>query len=90
MVRYTKLALYRVLGLEGACARHPTEVLRTLLHEAASLLNSRPLTYVSSDVKDDRALTPNDLLGKPPTADVPPPGPTTTLSQFKVTGTSSD
>ena len=48
MVRSTKLALYRVLGLEGASARHPTEeVLRTLLHEVASLLNSRPLTYVS-------------------------------------------
>jgi len=35
-----------------------------LLYEMAGLLNSRPLSYVSSDQKDFRSITPNDLLEK--------------------------
>lgn len=70
LVRTTKLALYRALGVEEVKSRYPTdEVLRTLLWEVAALLNSRPLTYVSSDVGDARILTPNDFLGKSPLAD---------------------
>ena len=42
------------------------EVLRTWLFEVASLLNSRPLCYVSSDPQDFRSITPNDLLGRRP------------------------
>ena len=71
MVRFTKL-FYRLLGVGGASVRQPTaEVLRTLLQEGASLLNSRPLPYVNWDVTDDLSLTLNELLDKPPTADVP-------------------
>jgi hypothetical protein len=42
------------------------EVLRTLLFEVAGLLNSRPLTYTSSDPDDFRPLTPNDFLNRAP------------------------
>ncbi|XP_062703599.1 uncharacterized protein LOC134286050 [Aedes albopictus] len=38
------------------------EVLETLLIEAEHLVNSRPLTYVSSDINDCEALTPNHFL----------------------------
>ena len=63
----TKLALYRALELEKKGLRYPTEeMLRTLLFEVAGLLNSRPLTYTSSDPEDLRSLTPNDLLNRPP------------------------
>ena len=37
----------------------------------AGLLNSRPLTYASSDPDDFRPLTPNDFMNRPPTADIP-------------------
>ncbi len=47
------------------------EVLRTLLFEVAGLLNSRPLTYTSSDPDDFRPLTPNDFLNRAPVADLP-------------------
>ena len=67
LVRSTKLALYRALGLEKKGLRYPTEeMLRTLLFEG--LLNSRPLTYTSSDPEALRPLTPNDLLNRPPIA----------------------
>ena len=38
------------------------EVLHTLLLEAEAIVNSRPLTYVSSDVDDLPSLTPFSLL----------------------------
>lgn len=38
------------------------EVLQTFLTEVEFLVNSRPLTYVSSDIKDVEALTPNHFL----------------------------
>ena len=38
------------------------EILRTLMSEVEGILNSRPLTPVSSDPKDLDPLTPNDLL----------------------------
>ena len=38
------------------------EVLHTLLTEVESMLNGRPLTYVSSDGRDLEPLTPNHLL----------------------------
>ncbi len=37
--------------------------LTTLLTEIEGILNSRPLVYVGSDVKDGPAITPNHLLG---------------------------
>ena len=38
------------------------EVLLTAITEVESLINSRPLTEVSSDVDDLEALTPNHFL----------------------------
>ena len=38
------------------------EVLRTSLIEVEAVLNSRPLTHVSTDVDDMEAITPNHLL----------------------------
>ena len=43
-------------------ARLTDEILRTLMCEAESLINSRPITKVSSDSTDLSALTPNHLL----------------------------
>jgi hypothetical protein len=74
LVRSTKKALYNALEQEKNSSRHPTEdLLRTLLYEVAGLLNTRPLTYASSDPADFRPLTPNDFLNRPPTA-YPPAG----------------
>ena len=38
------------------------ESLRTLMCEAESILNNRPLTYLSDDPRDMRPLTPNNIL----------------------------
>ena len=38
------------------------EALRTAVVEAEGILNSRPVTYVSSDADDIEALTPNHFL----------------------------
>ncbi|XP_046632671.1 uncharacterized protein LOC124312218 [Daphnia pulicaria] len=74
LVRSTKRALYNALEQEGDKFRYPTEDLfRTLLYEVAGLLNTRPLTYASSDPEDFRPLTPNDFLNRPPTS-YPPAG----------------
>ena len=72
LVKSSKRALYRALVNEKERWRFPTEnTLRTILFEVAGLLNSRPLTYVSSDPADFRPFCPNDFLNKPPMADVP-------------------
>ena len=72
LVKSTKRALYRALDEEKGKFRHPTEdLLKTLLFEVAGLLNTRPLTYTSSDPTDFRPLTPNDFMNRPPVADVP-------------------
>ena len=68
MVRWTKRALYHALQLENGVSRHPTENLRTLLFEVVGLLNTRPLTYASSDLTDFRLLISNNFLTKFPTA----------------------
>lgn len=44
---------------------------QTLLFEISGLLNSRPLTYASSDPDDFRPITPKDFLAQPPVANVP-------------------
>ena len=72
LVKSTKRALYNALEQEKGNFRHPTEdLLRTLLFEVAGLLNTRPLTYASSDPADFRPLTPNDFLNRAPTAHPP-------------------
>lgn len=48
LVRSTKRALYRVLEIEKAGLRYPTdEMLRTLLAEVGGMLNARPLTLLA-------------------------------------------
>ncbi|KAL0153282.1 hypothetical protein M9458_051409 [Cirrhinus mrigala] len=61
-VRSVKSALYTVLGSQSVSE----EVLMTALLEVESILNSKPLGYVSSDVADVDPVTPNSLLmGRP-------------------------
>ncbi|KFD60962.1 hypothetical protein M514_26860 [Trichuris suis] len=72
LVKSTKRALYRMLASSNTDLHLLTEdVLRTLLFEVAGLLNSRPITYASSDPQDFRPLTPNDLMNRPSIAHVP-------------------
>lgn len=67
-MRSTKRALYAALETEKGL-RYPTDdVMQILMFEVAGLLNSRPLTYASSDPDDVRPLTPNDFLNRPPSA----------------------
>ena len=42
------------------------EIFQTILAETEGLLNSRPITYVSSDTNDEEALTPNHFLLRRP------------------------
>ena len=48
------------------------EVLYSALCEVEHIINSRPLTYVSSDTSDFRALTPNHLLIGSSSPHIPP------------------
>ena len=50
------------LNAIAARQRVTDETLLTFLTEVESLLNSRPLTHVSSDPQDEEALTPNHFL----------------------------
>ena len=50
------------VGITGLNARLNDESLNTLLCEVEQMVNSRPITKVSNDVNDPRALTPNHLL----------------------------
>ncbi|XP_026672465.1 uncharacterized protein LOC113464792 [Ceratina calcarata] len=58
MIRSVKTALGTVLKEQAP----REEVLITLLAEVAHCVNSRPLTHVSTDPRDDEALTPNHFL----------------------------
>ena len=48
------------------------EFLTTVMSEAANILNSRPLTTVSDDPRDEHPLTPNHLLHLRPCPNLPP------------------
>ena len=48
------------------------EVLSTVMAEAVSILNSRPLTRNSDSLLDEQPLTPNHLLHLRPCPDLPP------------------
>lgn len=50
------------------------ESFRTLLVEVESIVNSRPLTFPSSDVNDSNRLTPNHILTMKSKVVMPPPG----------------
>lgn len=57
-----KTALYTCVGAQPVSV----EVLLTVLLEVESILNSKPLGYVSADVADADPVTPNSLLmGRP-------------------------
>jgi len=58
MVKAAKKAIYAVLSSSDVT----DEELITVVTGAESLLNSRPLTYQSANVKDDVPLTPNHFL----------------------------
>ena len=58
LVRSVKRALKVALGTRTVS----DEVLSSALCEIEHIINSRPLTYVSSDTTDFRALTPNHIL----------------------------
>lgn len=68
LVKSVKRALYKTLKIENEAPnlRYPNdEGLRTLLFRISGILNSRPLTYVSSDHEETRAITPNDFFNRP-------------------------
>ena len=50
------------------------ESFRSLLVEVESIVNSRPLTFPSSDVNDSNLLTPNHILTMRSKVVMPPPG----------------
>ncbi|XP_055604521.1 uncharacterized protein LOC129752777 [Uranotaenia lowii] len=59
MVRSVKTAMDSI----AAHPQHPSdEVLETVVLEAESIVNSRPLTYVPLDAAESEALTPNHFL----------------------------
>ena len=60
LVKAAKKAIYAVLGDRDVTDDH--EELITVSTEVESLLNSRPLTYQSSDPRDDVLLTPHHFL----------------------------
>lgn len=66
-VRSVKTSLRTTLGAQIVTE----EVLRTILIEVESILNSRPLGYVSSDVGDPDPVTPNSLLMGRPDSSLP-------------------
>jgi hypothetical protein len=50
------------------------ESFRTLMCEVESIVNSRPITFVSSDPDDAEPLTPSSLLTMKSKVVLPPPG----------------
>ena len=68
MIGTVKRALRTVLGRLIVT----DEVLQTVVAEAEAVVNSRPLTYVSTDADSLEALTPNHLLIGAPTLCLPP------------------
>lgn len=73
LVKSAKQAMINVIEGEQKVRRHLRDhELRTVLCEVMGLLNSRPLTYESSDPGDCRALTPNHFLLQRSNSNVPP------------------
>ena len=59
MVQSMKLALNKIIGTH---LNPSIEYFITALYQAADLINSRPLTYLSYDVNDPEPITPNHFL----------------------------
>ena len=51
-----------LVGIMPRNSRLTDECLQTVLCEVESIVNSRPLTKVSDDIRDESAITPNHLL----------------------------
>ncbi|XP_071181335.1 uncharacterized protein [Mytilus edulis] len=58
LVGITKTTLKKVLGKSQV----NSDILRTTLIEIERVINDRPITYVSSDIRDPEPLTPSHLL----------------------------
>ncbi|XP_063436301.1 uncharacterized protein LOC134717737 [Mytilus trossulus] len=58
MIGLTKISLKKVLGR----AHVNNETLRTVLTEIEATLNDRPVTYISTDIRDPEPLTPSHLI----------------------------
>ena len=71
-IRTTRRILDTLLHEHGS--RLDDESLQTLMREVESILNSRPLTVISSDVKDPYPLSPNQILTMKTSIVLPPPG----------------
>ena len=71
-IRTTRKVLTVLLHEHGS--RLDDESFRTLLCEVEAIINSRPLTFASSDPDDFNPLTPNNLLTMKTSVVLPPPG----------------
>ena len=71
-IRTTRRILDTLLHEHGR--RLDDESLQTLMCEVESIINSRPLTVISSDVKDPYPLSPNQILTMKTSIVLPPPG----------------
>lgn len=68
LIESVKRVLQQIMPL-----RKPSdELLRAMLMEAESIVNSRPLTFVPLETDDDEALTPNHFLLGSSSGDKPP------------------
>ena len=68
LIQSAKRTLLIFLGSQQLKA----EVFQTIVSEIEGLLNSRPITYVSSDTNDEEALTPNHFLLRRPYSPLAP------------------
>ena len=71
-IRTVRKVLSSLLQEHGS--RLDDESFRTLLCEVEAIVNSRPLTFTSSDPDDPNPLTPNHLLTMKTSIILPPPG----------------
>ena len=68
LIQSAKRTLHIILGSQQLRA----EVFQTIVAETEGLLNSRAITYVSSDTNDEEALTPNHFLLRRPHSPLAP------------------
>src|SRR6266487_4281455 len=71
MVGLVKKTLRAAVGQETSVI-FDTESFHTLVVKCEGIINSRPLTYVSTSLEDLKPITPNDFLLPPAAKDFPP------------------
>ena len=69
IIQTAKRTLLIILGSQQLKA----ETFQTIVTETEGILNSRPITYVSSDNNDEEALTPNHFILRRPHLALAPP-----------------